>query len=114
MISWGTKYDVIGEFDNVLEEECKICSERSKPLYKVEQAYFNLYGLSLFPTGKKMYKTCKHCSTRLKANKNDSNYDVVLRALPSKVKFKYIWGWLVLLPILIGITYLILQIKNMK
>ena len=44
MISWGTKYDFVGEFYAVQEEVCKICSEKSQPIYIVEQAYFKLYG----------------------------------------------------------------------
>lgn len=114
MISWGTKFDAVGEYNNVLEEECKICSERSKPIYKLEQGYFNLYGLSLFPSGKTIYKTCQNCNTRLKAKKNDNNLDAVTRALPGKLKFKYVWGWIILLPILIGITLLVLEIKKME
>ena len=112
MISWGTKYDPIGEFDDVISEQCKICGEKSKPVYKLEQAYFKLYGLPILRTKKLVYKTCSLCNTRLKAKTNDGNLDSVYRALPVKLKFKYIWGWFVFLPLIIGATYLIITINK--
>ncbi len=112
MIYWGTNFDLVGEYDNVVAENCKICSENSKPVYKVEQAYFLLYGLPLFPTGKKYYKTCPKCSTRLKVKSSDSNLRSVKLALPGKFKFKYVWGWMILLPIAIGIASIILKFKS--
>ncbi len=111
MISWSSKIDIIGYYDNVLAEECRICTKKSKPVYKVEQAYFKLYGLALFPTKRTYYKTCGECNTQLKAKSNDSNLDVVKRHFPSQIKFKYVWGWLVLLPIVAFIFYLITLVK---
>lgn len=107
MVSWSTKIDIIGYYDNILAEECRICSKKSKPVYKVEQAYFKFYGLSLFPTKRTYYKTCGNCNTQLKAKSTDTNVHTVSQYFPKKVKFKYIWGWLILSPIIIGIVYLI-------
>ena len=106
MISWGTKYDFVGEFYAVQEEVCKICSEKSQPIYIVEQAYFKLYGLSLFPTNKLYYKKCGSCKSKLKVKATDFNLPMVKNALPGKLKFKYIWGWMVLIPILSLVYYL--------
>ena len=112
MISWGTKFDDVGSYTSLLDESCLICSAKSKPIYKVEQSYFNLYGLSILPTGRKIYKTCSACNTRLKAKETDSNIRLVKECVPKKIKFKYVWGWIVLLPIIIGIAFLINAIKQ--
>lgn len=112
MISWSTKIDVIGYSDNFLSEDCRICSVNSKPLYKVEQSYFSLYGLSLFPTKRTVYKTCNNCKTQLKVKQTDSNLNTINIQIPSKTKFKYIWGWIILAPIILEIIFLILQIKK--
>ena len=111
MISWSSKIDTLGYYDDVLIEECRICSKKTKPVYKVEQAYFKLYGLALFPTKRAYYKTCGECKTQLKAKSTDSNLNDVKRHFPNKMKFTYIWGWIILLPIIIGIFYLFSQLK---
>ena len=114
MISWATKYDSIGEYSDVVPETCKICSEKTKPVYKVEQAYFKLYGLALFPTKKLYFKTCPACNTRLKVKATDTNLNTVKRYVTGKIKFKYVWGWLILLPIILLALFLIASIKNMN
>lgn len=111
MISWGTNYDVIGEYSTNQAETCKICSNSSTQNYKVERGYFTLYGLALFPTSKKYYKTCTSCKTRLKVKSNDSIINTLNREIASPLKFKYIWGWLILGPIIAGILYLIITFK---
>lgn len=111
MISWSSKVDIIGYCDNFLKEDCRICSNSAKPLYKVEQSYFKLYGLPLFPTKRTVYKTCDSCKTQLKSKATDSNLDTVNRNLPKTIKFKYVWGWLIVVPIIAGIYYLFSQFK---
>jgi zinc-ribbon family len=112
MIYWGTAVDLIGEHSDVAAEKCKICSEHSKPVYKVEQNYFKLYGLPIFPTKKMYYKTCSACSTKLKAKSTDSNMRSVKAALPGNLKLKYVWGWIILVPIILGIVYLLSSIRD--
>lgn len=111
MISWGTNYDEIGEYTSGKKEVCKICTNSSIQNYKVERGYFNLYGLSLFPTSKKFYKNCSSCNTRLKVKSNDDILNTLNRIIASPLKLKYIWGWLVLGPIIVGILYLFLTFK---
>lgn len=106
MISWGTRYDLVGEFSEVQPEVCKICTEHSSPVYIADRSYFTLYGLPLFPTGKLYYKSCSECSVKLKVKQTDLNLPSVKRALPGSIKFQYIWGWLVVIPILLLIYYL--------
>ncbi|PCJ27920.1 MAG: hypothetical protein COA97_03025 [Flavobacteriales bacterium] len=110
MIIWGTRYDLIGEFNNVPLEKCKVCLDINKPIYKAEQAYFRLYGMSLFPTFKLYFKSCTACSVKLKVKSIDINLHTVKNALSGSLKFKYIWGWLILLPIIAGTLYLFLSI----
>ena len=112
MISWGTSYDFIGEYSNVPPEECKICSDKNKPVYKLEQAYFKLYGMGIFPTKKFYYKTCVSCNTRLKVKNNDINLNSVKNALPSKNKFKYFAGWIVIGLIGLLILWLYLEFSS--
>ena len=114
MISWGTKYDPIGELNDFVPEKCQICNEKSPAIYKVEQGYFNLYGLSLFPSSKKYYKICPKCKTRLKVKSTDANLNTVKRKIKGQIKFKYIWGWLIFAPILIGIVLFVLWAKSLK
>ena len=101
MISWGTKYDPIGEYNDLPDEACKICSQDGRPRYKVEQAYFTLYGLPLFKTRRQIYKTCDHCNAKLKAKKDDPNVRSVKLYVKSPFKFKYFWGWIVPLILLL-------------
>ena len=112
MIYWGTQYDIIGEYNQVAKEECKICSELITPAYKVEQGYFKLYGMGLFPVSKTYYKICPACSTRLKAKNTDINLQSVKKALPGKNKFKYFAGWIVIGVIALLILWLYLEISN--
>ena len=109
MISWGTSYDFIGEYSSVSPEECKICSDQNKPVYKGEQAYFKLYGMGIFPTGKSYFKTCTSCNTRLKVKSNDINLSSVKNALPGKNKFKYFAGWVVIIIVAMLILWLYLE-----
>lgn len=111
MISWGTNYDEIGLYSTGQNEVCKICANSSIQNYKVERGYFKLYGLALLPTGKKYYKTCSNCNTRLKVKSNDDIINILNREIASPLKLKYIWGWLVLGPIIVGILYLFLTFK---
>lgn len=113
-ISWGTKYDSIGELNEFLPEKCQICNETKPAIYRVEQGYFNLYGLPLFPTSKKFYKICPQCKTRLNVRSTDTNFDTLKRKVKTGIKFKYIWGWLILGPILIGLVYFVLWVKSLK
>lgn len=112
MISWSSKIDILGYSDNFLKEDCRVCSVNAKPFYKVAQSYFTLYGLPLFPTKRTVYKTCNSCNAQLKVKSTDSNLHVLIREIPSKLKFKYVWGWIILFPILVGIISFILWIKK--
>lgn len=112
MISWSSKIDNIGYSDNFLSEDCRICKVKSKPFYKIEQHYFTLYGLPLFPTKRVAYKTCTSCNSKLKVKSTDSNLQTLNNEIPSKLKFKYVWGWIILAPILFGIMFLIFQLKK--
>jgi hypothetical protein len=114
MISWGTKYDYIGEFSNVQEEECKVCSAKIKSVYTCEQGVFTLYGLPLAPTSKKYFRNCPSCKAKLKAKRSDSNYALVTQQLQGGFKFKYVWGWIVLIPIIIGIIRFFMWVKSIK
>lgn len=100
MISWGTKYDPIGDYNDLPEEECKICNQSSRPRYMVEQAYFTLYWMPFFKTKRRIYKTCDHCNAKLKARSDDPNLRSVKLYVRSPLKLKYFWGWIV--PILIA------------
>lgn len=111
MISWSSKIDTVGYSDNFLKEDCRICSFNAKPFYKMEQSYFTLYGLPLFPTKRIAYKTCSNCNSRLKVKSTDSNLHTFNNEIPFKLKFKYVWGWIILFPIIIGIAYLFSQLK---
>lgn len=111
MISWGTNYDSVGEYSSNREEVCKICSKNANQIFKGERGYFRLYGLSLFPTSMTFYKTCSSCKTRLKVKSNDDINNTLKREIISPIKFKYFWGWLILVPILAGILYLITSLK---
>lgn len=86
---------------------CVVCSQQEKPIYHIEQAYFTLYGLPLAPLGKKFYTICSSCKARLKAQSSDANLTVIRQELPGSFKFKYLWGWLVVLGI-VGVVYRIL------
>lgn len=112
MISWGTKYDSIGTYEDAMEESCSICSNKDRPIFKVEQGYFTLYGMALFPTSKKYFKICTSCDTRLKVRASDPNLPSIQRAVPGRLKLKYIWGWLILLPIISGIIYLFNMVSS--
>ena len=112
MISWGTRYDPIGEYVSLVSEDCRICSDKNKPVYKAEQAYFKLYGMGIFPLGKTYYKTCTACNTRLKTKLTDKNLREVKNALPGQFKFKYVWGWIILAPIIFGAIYLFMSIQK--
>ncbi|MDG1330808.1 MAG: zinc-ribbon domain-containing protein [Crocinitomicaceae bacterium] len=114
MISWGTKYDPIGELNDFPPEKCQICNESNRATYKVEQGYFSLYGLSLFPSSKKYYKICPDCKTRLKIRSNDPNLTDVKRKIKGGVKFKYVWGWLILGPVLVGIVMFLMWAKSLN
>jgi hypothetical protein len=107
MIYWATNYDRIGGYDDLPAVECGICSKKNKVIYSVEQGYFTLYGMALCPTKKQYYKTCPDCSARLKVRKSDSNLNSVREAVPGRLKFKYIWGWLILAPIFVLLALLI-------
>lgn len=112
MISWGTQYDDIGEYNQVAKENCAICSELVTPTYKAEQGYFKLYGMGLFPVGKTYYKICPACSTRLKAKNTDINLQSVKNALPSQPKFKYYAGWIVIFLVASLILWMYYQFKT--
>ncbi len=112
MISWSSKIDIVGYSDNFLKEDCRICSVNAKPFYKVEQSYFALYGLPLFPTKRIVYKTCNSCNAQLKVKSTDSNLHSLSNEIPFKLKFKYVWGWIILTPILVGIISFVFWIKN--
>jgi len=112
MINWATKYDYLGNYNRVPEEPCTVCSKKITPEYSAEQSYFTLYGLPLFALGVKYFKVCDACSAKLKARASDGNLREVKRVIPGKIKLKYVWGWIVLLPAIAGIILLILEIKN--
>jgi len=111
MIYWGTKYDPVGELNQFTPEKCVVCNETNALIYRVEQAYFSLYGLSLFPTSKRYYKICPSCKTRLKIRSTDQNLSYLKRNVETALKFKYIWGWLILGPILAAIIFLVIWAK---
>lgn len=111
MISWSTNYDAVGTYSSNREESCKICSDSAMQIYKSERGYFRLYGLSLFPTSLTFYKTCSSCSTRLKVKSTDPINNTLKREIISPLKFKYVWGWLILGPVIAGVLYLITSLK---
>lgn len=112
MIYWGMQYDLIGEYNQVAKENCKICSELITPLYKAEQGYFKLYGMGLFPIGKKYYKTCLACKAQLKVRDSDINLPSVKNALPGENKFKYFAGWIVIF--IVAVLFLWMYIEFSK
>jgi hypothetical protein len=112
MISWGTKYDHVGELNDFAPEKCQICNETNASIYRVEQGYFSLYGLSLFPTSRKYFKICPSCKSRLKVRSTDENLGYLKRNINVGLKFKYIWGWLVVGPILAGIIFFLIWAKT--
>lgn len=111
MISWSTSFDRISEVESAAEEECKICSKKTKAIYSFDQGYFRLYGLPLFPSKKKYYITCPECDAQLKARSSDANFRRAKAQMASKLKLKYVWGWFILGPILFGLIYLIISFK---
>ncbi|MCB0476834.1 MAG: zinc-ribbon domain-containing protein [Crocinitomicaceae bacterium] len=102
----------MAEVESVSEEECKICSKKTKAIYSFDQGYFLLYGLPLFPSSKKYYITCPECDAQLKAKSSDANFRKAKSQMNGKFKFKYVWGWLILGPILFGLIYLIASVKS--
>ncbi len=114
MISWGTKYDRISEVESASEAECKICSKKTKAIYSFDQGYFLLYGLPLFPSSKKYYITCPECDAHLKAKNSDANFKRAKQQMQSKFKFKYVWGWIIFAPILVGIGYFFYWVQSIK
>jgi len=111
MIFWSSKTEIVGYYDEFAPEDCRICGLHTAPLYKVEQSYFALYGLPIFPTARTAYKTCSGCASQLKVKKNDPNNAKLSEVLPFKIKFKYVWGWLVFIAIGLGIAYLLNSVK---
>jgi predicted RNA-binding Zn-ribbon protein involved in translation (DUF1610 family) len=111
MILGGTHFDHLGEYDDVVAEDCKICRKQNKPIYLVEQGYFKLFGMALFPLSKKYFKTCSSCKVKLKVRTTDSNFRSVKAATPGGFKLKYVWGWIILIPIVIGVAIFLQSIK---
>ncbi|MES2587817.1 MAG: hypothetical protein V4622_02485 [Bacteroidota bacterium] len=104
MISWATKIDFIGKLDDTLVETCKVCGQENKPIYNVEQVYFLLYWLPIFPTNRLIYKICPSCSFKSKLrnkqsnlidDNSNSNLANINFHFPKKNKLKYFWGWIV-------------------
>jgi len=112
MISWGTRYDNIGNYLHTTEEECKICSKSSKHNYIGEQAQFTFFGMPLAPTGKTYYKICPQCRTRLKVKHGDKTKPYVEDALQGKPKLKYFWGWFIVLPIVVSLVLFFMNINS--
>jgi hypothetical protein len=112
MIFWGTNYDRIGGYDDVPAEECAICSKSNQSIYLVDQGYFNLYGMPLFPTKKNYYKTCPDCGARLKVKKSDPILWTLKEVVPGRFKFKYVWGWLIIAPIVVSIALLLVSLSK--
>ena len=114
MISWGTKYIRLAEVESEAEAVYKICSKNTKAIYSFDQGLFTLCGLPLFPSSKKYNITCPECDAQLKAKFSDANFKRAKQQMESKFKFKYVWGWIILLPILIGIAYFFYWVKLVK
>lgn len=103
MISWATKVDFLGTFEDCPEEVCSVCGKSGKPVYHVQQNYFKLYGLPIFPTAKVISKSCNLCRFQTKAKQTDGNLPTIMEVFPFKHKFKYYWGIIVFV-LLIGLV----------
>lgn len=105
MISWATKIDPLADITDPVSSTCKVCSASGQARYLVEQNYFLLYGLPLFPTKRVIFRICPSCSVKSKLRPGNSrvlddyasNKIAELNtAYPPKMKFKYFWGAFVL------------------
>lgn len=118
MISWATKTDPVADLADTELSACKVCSASGHARYLVEQNYFLLYGLPLFPAQRVTSRICPFCSFKSKLRRGSSHLlddhagnkmAEINSAYPKKMKFKYIWGNLVLLIILGLIAWFVLS-----
>lgn len=111
MLYWSKKNDALGECESVTSEQCIVCSEKNKPLCKMERFYFLLYGLPLAPLSVNIYKICFCCNHKLKLRNNDPNYSMIVGTISAPQKLKYYWGWFILIPVFLFMTWLLLKFK---
>ncbi len=118
-INWATKADFIGEHADRESSACKVCSAEQKAIYQVEQNYFLLYWLPLFPTKRVVYRICSSCSFKSKLRAggsrllDDHSADKLTELnsyFPKKYKFKYFWGILVFALIAALIAWFVLSV----
>ncbi|HLP12651.1 MAG TPA: hypothetical protein VK177_12015 [Flavobacteriales bacterium] len=88
----NTYVDLVGTTESLTAEPCKVCSEKVKCTYQVEQSYIALLFLPLFPTKRTIYRVCSNCSARLKVKPTDQDYAWVNETIPKRFNFKYYWG----------------------
>ncbi len=48
--------------DEKVNSICKVCSKETEISYQLQQKYFTILALPLFPMGKIVYWSCKSCS----------------------------------------------------
>lgn len=116
-MNFSSKYRLIAAYENATEGNCPICQKQAEMSYQLAQKTFSVYGLTLFPIGKAVYRICGSCNSRKQIkNINSStpgipNESFIIEDLITSHKkgfdWRNYWGSFILLGVICFLVYLI-------
>lgn len=105
MISWKIVHREEGRIESDIVQPCKICNQKNRSDFSVEQNCFFMFWMPLFPTSRIIYRICPDCKSRLKIKNNDPDLTWIQRQLPKKFRIAHWYGSFIVGPALIVFIY---------